>query len=124
MTNGLVIVLGKTGRNFAAGMSGGIAYVLDESGEFVKYRCNRTSVDLEQVFDPNDQHVLQTTIHRHFDATGSPRAKRILENWNAMLPKFVKVFPHEFKRVMKKTAQHETITRRIVIGEPRTVLHG
>ena len=124
MTNGLVIVLGKTGRNFAAGMSGGIAYVLDESGEFVKYRCNQNSVDLEQVFDPNDQHVLQATIRRHFDATGSPRAKRILENWNAMLPKFVKVFPHEFKRVMKKTAQHETITRRIVIGEPRTVLHG
>ncbi len=124
MTNGLVIVLGKTGRNFAAGMSGGIAYVLDENGEFVKYRCNKTSVDLEQVFDPSDQHVLQATIRRHFDATGSPRAKRILENWNAMLPKFVKVFPHEFKRVMKKTAQHETITRRIVIGEPRTVLHG
>jgi glutamate synthase (NADPH/NADH) large chain len=114
MTNGLVIVLGKTGRNFAAGMSGGIAYVLDESGEFVKYRCNKTSVDLEQVFDPNDQHVLQTTIYRHFDATGSPRAKRILENWNAMLPKFVKVFPHEFKRVMKKDAQHETVTRRNV----------
>ncbi len=106
MTNGLVIVLGKTGRNFAAGMSGGIAYVLDESGEFAKYRCNKTSVDLEQVFDPSDQHVLQTTIYRHFDATGSPRAKRILENWNAMLPKFVKVFPHEFKRVMKKSAQH------------------
>jgi glutamate synthase (NADPH/NADH) large chain len=114
MTNGLVIVLGKTGRNFAAGMSGGIAYVLDESGEFVKYRCNKTSVDLEQIFDPNDQQVLQTTIYRHFDATGSPRAKRILENWNAMLPKFVKVFPHEFKRVMKKNAQHETVTRRNV----------
>ncbi len=75
MTNGLVIVLGKTGRNFAAGMSGGIAYVLDETGEFVKYRCNKASVDLEQVFDPNDQQVLQTTIYRHFDATGSPRAQ-------------------------------------------------
>jgi glutamate synthase domain-containing protein 3 len=124
MTNGLVIVLGKTGRNFAAGMSGGIAYVLDESGEFVKYRCNKTSVDLEQVFDPNDQHVLQTTIYRHFDATGSPRAKRILENWNSMLPKFVKVFPHEFKRVLKKAAQTETITRRAAVGESRQVLHG
>jgi glutamate synthase (NADPH/NADH) large chain len=106
-------------------MSGGIAYVLDESGEFVKYRCNKTSVDLEQVFDPNDQHVLQTTIYRHFDATGSPRAKRILENWNAMLPKFVKVFPHEFKRVLKKAAQTETITRRAAAGESRQqVLHG
>jgi glutamate synthase (NADPH) large chain len=128
MTNGLVIVLGKTGRNFAAGMSGGIAYVLDESGEFVKYRCNKTSVDLEQIFDPNDQQVLQTTIYRHFDATGSPRAKRILENWNAMLPKFVKVFPHEFKRVMKKNAQHETVTRRsagdLVAGGLSRVSHG
>jgi glutamate synthase (NADPH/NADH) large chain len=124
MTNGLVIVLGKTGRNFAAGMSGGIAYVLDENGEFVKYRCNKASVDLEQVFDPNDQHVLQTTIYKHFDTTGSPRAKRILENWNAMLPKFVKVFPHEFKRVMTRTAQHETVKRRIVIGEVRQVAHG
>ena len=98
-------------------MSGGIAYVLDETGEFAKFRCNKASVDLEQVFDPADQHVLQTTIYRHFDATGSPRAKRILENWNAMLPKFVKVFPHEFKRVMKKAAQHETITRRVAAGQ-------
>jgi glutamate synthase (NADPH) large chain len=124
MTNGLVIVLGKTGRNFAAGMSGGFAYVLDENGEFVKYRCNKASVDLEQVFDPNDQHVLQTTIYRHFDATGSPRARRILENWTAMLPKFVKVFPHEFKRVLKKAEQRETVTRRVVIGESRQVAHG
>jgi glutamate synthase (NADPH) large chain len=125
MTNGLVIVLGKTGRNFAAGMSGGFAYVLDENGEFVKYRCNKASVDLEQVFDPIDQHILQTTIHRHFDSTGSPRAKWILENWNTMLPKFVKVFPHEFKRVLRKSAQHETVTRRIVIGEStRQVVHG
>ncbi len=58
MTNGLVIVLGKTGRNFAAGMSGGIAYVLDEPGEFASYRCNKASVDLEPVFDPADQQIL------------------------------------------------------------------
>ena len=75
MTNGLVIVLGKTGRNFAAGMSGGIAYVMDELGEFAEFRCNKASVDLEQVFDPTDQQILHTTIYRHFDATGSPRAK-------------------------------------------------
>ncbi len=124
MTNGLVIVLGKTGRNFAAGMSGGFAYVLDETGEFVRYRCNKTSVDLEQVFDPNDQQVLQTTIYRHFNLTGSPRAKVILENWNAMLPKFVKVFPHEFKRVLKKHAQRETITRHPAAGELRRIEMG
>src|SRR5580692_4959115 len=84
MTRGTVVVLGKCGRNFAAGMSGGFAYVLDEAGDFAEYRCNKASVDLEQVFDPHDQHVLQTTIHRHFDATGSPRARKVLENWNAM----------------------------------------
>jgi len=109
----MVVVLGKTGRNFAAGMSGGIAYVLDESGEFVQYRCNKASVDLEQVFDPHDQELLQTMIYRHFDATGSPRARKILETWTSMLPKFVKVFPHEFKRVMRKSILPETITRRV-----------
>ena len=108
MTNGLVIVLGKVGRNFAAGMSGGIAYVLDEIGQFAGFRCNKASVDLEQVFDPADQQFLRDWIIRHLEDTGSPRAKWVLENWAAMLPKFVKVFPHEFKRVMKKRAQRET----------------
>jgi glutamate synthase domain-containing protein 3 len=105
-------------------MSGGIAYVLDESGQFAQYRCNKTSVGLEQVFDPQDQEMLQTTIYRHFDATGSPRARWILENWNSMLPKFVKVFPHEFKRVMKKNEQHETVSRRVMPGESRVVSIG
>jgi glutamate synthase domain-containing protein 2/glutamate synthase domain-containing protein 1/glutamate synthase domain-containing protein 3 len=104
MTNGLVIVLGRTGRNFAAGMSGGIAFVLDESGTFGQYRCNRASVDLEQVFDPQDQSLLKDWISRHFEATQSPRAQWVLENWGSMLPKFVKVYPHEYKRVMKKKA--------------------
>jgi glutamate synthase (NADPH/NADH) large chain len=124
MTNGLVIVLGKTGRNFAAGMSGGIAYVLDDSGEFSDYRCNKASVDLEQVFDPEDQRLLQTWIFRHFEATGSPRAKWVLENWTAMLPKFVKVFPHEFKRAMKKNAQKEVVTSRVALGELRQAVRG
>src|ERR1700689_1658109 len=87
MTKGLVVVLGRAGRNFAAGMTGGIGFVLDEAHEFGKYRCNGASVYLEQVFDPVDQHVLQTKIYRHFRPTDRPRAKRILENWNAMLPK-------------------------------------
>jgi glutamate synthase (NADPH/NADH) large chain len=109
MTNGLVIVLGKVGRNFAAGMSGGIAYVLDEAGQFMAFRCNKASVDLEQVFDPEDQQLLKDWIFRHYEATGSPRAKKILENWTEMLPKFVKVYPHEFKRVMKKQAKSEML---------------
>ena len=100
MTKGTVVVLGKTGRNFAAGMTGGIAYVLDETGEFVRVRCNRASVDLDPVVDPRDIELIQTLITRHAELTESPRAKWILDNWDTMLPKFVKVFPHEFKRVM------------------------
>jgi glutamate synthase domain-containing protein 2/glutamate synthase domain-containing protein 3 len=105
MTKGLVIVLGKTGRNFAAGMSGGIAYVLDELGTFGKESCNKASVDLEQVFDPQDQQLLHQYIGKHFEATGSPRAKWILENWLTMIPKFVKIFPHEYKRALSQQAR-------------------
>jgi glutamate synthase domain-containing protein 3 len=100
MTRGIVLVLGKTGRNFAAGMTGGFAYVLDETGEFARVRCNRASVDLEPVTDPQDIELIQSLIVRHAELTESPRAKWILDNWESMLPKFVKVFPHEFKRVM------------------------
>jgi glutamate synthase (NADPH/NADH) large chain len=107
MTNGLVVVLGKAGRNFAAGMSGGIAYVLDEEKDFAEKRCNRASVDLERVFDPEDQAVLRTVITRHFDSTGSPRAKWILEKWAEMLPRFYKVFPREFKRALENARERE-----------------
>ena len=100
MTKGLAVILGETGKNFAAGMTGGFAYVLDETGEFQKTRCNKASVDLEEVSDPADQETLKYWIARHAEETQSPRANRILENWDAMLPKFVKVFPHEFKRVL------------------------
>jgi glutamate synthase domain-containing protein 3 len=109
MTNGLVVVLGKVGRNFAAGMSGGIAYVLDERGDFADKRCNRASVDLERVFDPEDQSVLRGAITRHFDSTGSPRAKWILEKWGEMLPRFYKVFPREFKRVLQAARKQELV---------------
>jgi glutamate synthase domain-containing protein 2/glutamate synthase domain-containing protein 1/glutamate synthase domain-containing protein 3 len=102
MTKGLVIVLGKTGRNFAAGMSGGIAYVLDEDGTFAKESCNTASVDLEQIFDPLDQQLLYQYISKHHAATGSPRAKYVLDRWLTMIPKFIKVFPQEYKRVLSK----------------------
>ncbi len=101
MTSGLVVVLGKCGRNFAAGMSGGIAYVLDESGDFAEKRCNLAAVDLEPVVETTDVDALRHLIARHVEFTGSPRAKWILENWATMLPKFVKVFPHEYKRVLR-----------------------
>ncbi|MDZ4802473.1 MAG: glutamate synthase large subunit [Bryobacteraceae bacterium] len=98
MTNGLVVVLGKTGKNFAAGMSGGIAYVLDESGDFVANRVNRAGVDIDPLSE-SDINPLWTLISRHVEFTGSPHGKWILENWEEMRPKFVKIFPHEFKRV-------------------------
>ena len=100
MTRGMVVVLGRTGRNFAAGMTGGIAYVLDQTGEFVEVCCNRTDVDLEPVTDPKDAEILYRLIARQAELTGSPQAKWILQNWEATLPKFIKVFPHEFKRVL------------------------
>ena len=100
MTRGLVVVLGKTGRNFAAGMTGGIAYVLDPSGEFATAGCNRADVDLEPVTDSNDIDTVQRLVTRHAELTDSPQARWILKHWDATLPKFIKVFPHEYKRVL------------------------
>jgi glutamate synthase (ferredoxin) len=100
MTRGLVVVLGKTGRNFAAGMTGGIAAVFDEAGDFASVKCNRREVDLEPVEDSADVETLLELITRHAEYTGSARARWILDHWQSALSKFVKVFPHEFKRVL------------------------
>jgi glutamate synthase (NADPH/NADH) large chain len=99
MTNGLVVVLGLTGRNFAAGMTGGIAYVLDQAGDFA-FRCNQAEVDLEPVTNRRDIETLYQLIVRHGELTGSPQARWIVENWETTLARFVKVFPHEYKRVL------------------------
>jgi glutamate synthase (NADPH) large chain len=100
MTNGTVIVLGKAGRNFAAGMSGGIAYVYDGRGDFSAKRCNRTSVDLEPLVAEADVEKVRALLERHRDLTGSPRAAWVLEHWTDAQPRFIKVFPHEYKRVL------------------------
>jgi glutamate synthase domain-containing protein 2/glutamate synthase domain-containing protein 1/glutamate synthase domain-containing protein 3 len=100
MTNGRVVVLGKTGRNFAAGMSGGLAYVFDELGDFAQKRCNRTGVDLEPVIEEEEVTRLRKLIERHAELTGSRRARWILDNWAEAQTRFVKVFPHEYKRVL------------------------
>jgi glutamate synthase domain-containing protein 3 len=100
MTQGLVLVLGKCGRNFAAGMSGGIAYVFDEKLDFTEKRCNLASVDLEPVIESRDVQIVHDLVARHYELTDSRRAKSILDNWTEMLPRFIKVFPHEFKRVL------------------------
>ena len=100
MTNGTVIVLGKAGRNFAAGMSGGIAYVYDDRGDFAARRCNKVSVDLEPLTAEADVERVRALLERHRDFTGSPRAAWVLEHWSDAQPRFIKVFPHEYKRVL------------------------
>jgi glutamate synthase domain-containing protein 3 len=100
MTNGLVVVLGPTGRNFAAGMSGGRAFVFDEEGDFSTRRCNKASVDLEPLDSEADVSEVRGLLERHRELTGSPRAAWILEHWDDAQSKFIKVFPHEYKRVL------------------------
>ncbi|MEZ5105360.1 MAG: glutamate synthase large subunit [Draconibacterium sp.] len=101
MTGGRVVVLGKTGRNFAAGMSGGIAYVLDEAGDF-DYYCNRGLVDLVPVEDKSDVIELQEMISNHLLNTQSSLASKILTHWDEYLPKFVKVIPFEYRKVLEE----------------------
>jgi glutamate synthase (NADPH/NADH) large chain len=129
MTGGVVAVLGPTGRNFAAGMSGGIAYVLDEAGDFER-RCNLSMVELEPITAEDDvleklEHMggdlethgrvdishdmprfdavrLKQLIEKHLQYTNSERARKILENWDEYLPKFVKVMPVEYRRALRE----------------------
>ena len=103
MTSGRVVVLGPTGRNFAAGMSGGEAYVLDERGLF-KSLCNTRMVDLEDVETKEDRAALRSLIEEHYRYTGSANAERVLGKWNQVLPKFVKVMPRDYKRVLAERA--------------------
>jgi glutamate synthase domain-containing protein 2/glutamate synthase domain-containing protein 1/glutamate synthase domain-containing protein 3 len=99
MTGGKVVVLGKTGRNFAAGMSGGTAYVLDEAGDF-KNRCNLELVALEKLTDADETEEVWKLIQRHQAFTKSERAAKILADWKNFVPKFVKVLPQDYARVL------------------------
>ncbi|MEX5216828.1 MAG: glutamate synthase large subunit [Nitrospira sp.] len=99
MTGGVVVVLGRTGRNFAAGMSGGVAFVLNELGKF-ESRCNLGMVELEKVTTVEDKQLLHDMITNHFMYTGSRKAKEVLDGWETMLQKFVKVMPVDYKRVL------------------------
>ena len=101
MTGGRVVVLGPTGRNFAAGMSGGVAYVLDEDRGF-RSRCNLDMVALEPVVGEEDRDLLRGLVQEHLDLTGSGNARRVLEAWDDMLPRFVKVYPHDYRRVLEE----------------------
>jgi glutamate synthase (NADPH/NADH) large chain/glutamate synthase (ferredoxin) len=103
MTGGRVVVLGPTGRNFAAGMSGGIAYVYDATGDFAQRGCNRSSVSFEEL-DDADALELRTLVAEHAERTGSAVAERLLGDWDASLERFVKVMPDDFRRVLDEQA--------------------
>jgi glutamate synthase domain-containing protein 3 len=106
MTGGRVVILGPTGTNFAAGMTGGVAYVYDESG-FFDTRCNLDTVDLESVWTEQDQKDLRSMIEQHLGQTGSPRARRILDAWDASLPLFVKVMPIDYRKSLERMRLEE-----------------
>jgi len=101
MTGGTVVVLGRTGINFAAGMSGGVAYILDEDQLF-DTTCNLEMVDVEPVIEQNDHDLLQALIANHVTYTGSEFARRILHDWTGMVPLFVKVMPIEYKKALER----------------------
>ena len=111
MTGGRVVILGKTGRNFAAGMSGGIAYVWDREGEFLQ-NCNLGMVELEGLHPDEDVPDVKRMIQRHLEYTGSPVAKRVLDEWDRVEPQFVKVMPVDYRRVLnqRKAQQQQVVT--------------
>ena len=101
-----MVVLGRTGRNFAAGMSGGIAYVLDEVGDFVS-RVNLQMVEIEKLADADEIEEIWKMVQRHETYTRSELAARVLANWQTLVPKFVKVIPKDYKRVLQALKQVE-----------------
>ena len=106
MTGGRVVILGETGRNFAAGMSGGVAYILDRDSDF-NMKCNLGMVELEAVVEQEDIDELKGLIEKHQQYTDSAVAKDVLENWDATLPQFVKVMPTDYKRVLLERKQQQ-----------------
>ncbi len=147
MTGGCVLVIGETGRNFAAGMSGGVAYVLDEAGDFAK-RCNLAMVDLAPIpaedatierlhhhggdleshglvdvtahMEKHDASRIWELLSRHYQYTGSSRARTILDNWETFLPKFVKVMPVEYARALQELEKAQATSDGMTIGVKRS----
>ena len=115
MTGGRAVILGPTGRNFAAGMSGGVAYVLDEKGDF-DYFCNMEMSELSLIEDMGDNKELHSLISSHYKHTNSPLAKKILDNWADYVEKFIKVVPIEYKKVLEDE-KIEAINRKIAAVE-------
>ena len=121
MTGGRTVVLGRTGRNFAAGMSGGIAYVLDLDGNF-EYFCNKGMVELSAVEDRSDIQELQELINNHLMYTRSSLAAEVLTNWDEYLPKFVKVIPLEYKKVLQ-TQKLKALEKKLQLAEDTPSRH-
>ena len=109
MTGGIAVILGEVGRNFGAGMSGGIAYVLDDKNTFKK-KCNTEDLNLLAVEEDKDIAELKELIENHYNATLSPLAQRILEKWEEYLPKFIKVFPEEYRQALIRLEQEKLET--------------
>ena len=104
MTGGRVVVLGRTGRNFAAGMSGGIAYIINDEGDFAQ-RCNLQMVDLEKLDDPDEERFVRSLIQRHAELTKSIRAETVLLDWEKLREKVIKVMPLDYRRVLAEKKQ-------------------
>ncbi|MCK5739099.1 hypothetical protein KAH55_07955, partial [bacterium] len=113
MTGGVVVILGPTGKNFAAGMSGGIAYVYDET-ELFDTRCNLDMVDLESVWSEGDRQQLKQMIENHLAHTKSERAQYLLKNWEAHLPLFVKVMPIDYRKSLERMRLEEEMIKETV----------
>ena len=109
MTGGVAVILGSTGRNFGAGMSGGIAYVLDEDEKF-KSKCNAEDLNLDPVTEEDDVQQLKELITNHYNYTQSALAQRILENWDSYITKFVKVLPEEYRQALIRLEEEEKLT--------------
>jgi glutamate synthase (ferredoxin) len=109
MTGGSIICLGKTGRNFGAGMSGGVAYILDEAGDFPTKRLNSEMVKVYPLIECNDQEIqdVKDNISKHLELTSSARAKDILDNWDDFLNKFLKILPEDYERVLNALKRAE-----------------
>ena len=110
MTGGIAVILGSVGRNFGAGMSGGIAYVYDDSGTFEQH-CNKETLNLDPVETEEDINTLKTLIENHYNATLSPLAQRILEEWETQISKFIKVFPEEYKQALIRLEQEKKLAK-------------
>jgi glutamate synthase (ferredoxin) len=109
MTGGIAVILGKVGRNFGAGMSGGVAYVLDIDDTFIQ-NCNSDDLNIDPITLEEDETQLQQLIEIHYNATASPLAKRILTDWETYLPKFKKVLPEEYRKALERIQQEDLQT--------------